>query len=292
MIVSVECINNRTGDLVRFGRLPEPFMMKSLEGVSSFKSEVSVSDNTMTDGAEYLGSVQEKRNIVISGKMLGDPLELKSRLYRCFNVGDVGTITLRDDSGEERKAEYYPEGVDADGTCIPAKTFQISLICPDPALYAAEESVQEMANWVSDFTFPHNFVEDGETLGHRSAQRLLNIKNHAGMETGLTFEIRCDGEVTNPKIINAVTTERIEIGSERYPFTLHPGEVLTITTGTNDKHAYHTVDGVRKEVNQYVSEVSSFFQLENGSNSIGYDADEGEEYIAVAVRFRYKYRGM
>jgi hypothetical protein len=69
------------------------------------------------------------------------------------------------------------------------------------------------------------------------------------------------------------------------------GDVLVITTGINNKHIRLTRGGVTTEVNEYMTEDSEFIQLMYGNNNIAYDASEGEEFMAVDIKYSYEYEG-
>lgn len=43
----------------------KPFVLASVDGLYLSENNVTVSDNTMTDGGTYQGSVKKKRNIVM-----------------------------------------------------------------------------------------------------------------------------------------------------------------------------------------------------------------------------------
>lgn len=292
MIDTVECINQVTGNSAIFERLHlSPFMLKSIDGVSSFKNSVTTEDHTMTDGAEYLGSVQEKRNIVITGKMLGDELIQKDQLYEVFNRGDLGKIIVTDSNGTQRSAEYYTESVDADGDGLIAKTFSISLICPDPAFYDLVDTIYSMSNWLHNFEFVHQFKSDREEFGSQSKVKLVNILYRSGIPTGITIELSTIGVVKNPVITNSLTGQHIKVGSDTLPFILNAGEKLVITTADGNKHLYKESNEKRVEVNQYLTEDSEFIQLTYGENPIAYDADSGVEFLTVDITYKQKYRG-
>ena len=290
MIDKIVCVNRLSNSQVEFNRTSlTPFMLKSVDGVSSYDNNVTVSDHTMTDGAEYLGSIQQKRNIVITGKMLGDLLSNKEKLYEVFNTGDIGDIYITDSDGEQRTAEYYTEKVDADGNGIPTKAFTVSLICPDPAFYGVDEEKYSMSNWVSLFEFEHRFKL--EPFGKRSEKRNVVIDYKSGVPTGLKIVITASGDVVNPSVVNTLQNKRITIGDSQYPFKLSAGQSLTITTGDCDKHVLYNDGYTEKEINQYLTENSDFFQLVYGENPIGYTADSGIEAMTIDIYFRRKYRG-
>lgn len=150
-----------------------------------------------------------------------------------------------------------------------------------------------MAGWLKGFEFIHEFTSDGEEFGTRSYEKNKQISNNSAADNiGLTFVIKCNGSITNPSLIHVEQQEFIKIGTENRPFTMYVGDVLTITTGTGNKHVYYTHEGVRTEINEYLDENSEFIQLQSGTNTIGYEAEDGEEYMSVSISYKYKYLGV
>ena len=75
-------------------------------------------------------------------------------------------------------------------------------------------------------------------------------------------------------------------------FSINAGDVVIITTETNNKAVYLVRDGVKQEINEYLDEDSDFIQLQHGTNTIRYTADAGEDYLNVTVSYRFRYLGV
>lgn len=292
MIDRVVCRNPNMNLEAAFGFAAfEPFLLQHLDGVSGVEITNAMSDNTMTNGAVYLGSVIGKRNIVISGKMMGDGQEQRDLLYRCFEMGVLGEMLLRDTSGKTRKISYYPESVDADGGG-PVKTFQVSLICPDPYFYGAEETVVMMSYWIPKFQFLHEFKLEELGMRHYQESKTIILARDVGL-IGATFRIECDYDVTNISISNTETGEKITIGSSTYPFTLYKGDVLEVTTHENNKRVTLTRKGGSSEnANQYLVAGGGFPMLKGGRNTIVITAEAGKEYIDSMFTYWERFTGV
>ena len=268
-----------------------PFVLANVDGLYLSENNVTVSDNTMTDGGTYQGSVKKKRNIVLT--LVDAPNNVynqrnRDALYILFAEASLGTLTY-EENGVKRKIDYYVEKIYK--TSLDSKVITISLVCADPFLYDVEGSTVQMANWEADFEFIHEFY-DSEELGHRSLVRLINIINDSATDNiGMTITLEASYDVRNPRITRVESDTYIQLGSEDYPFDMVNGDVVIITTSVNDKHAY-LIRGVNKtEVNEYITEESKYIQLMRGDNHIGYTAASGEEYLAVTIAYRMKYSG-
>lgn len=280
---------NNDGFSVTFGeRGFSPFLLVDAEGAYYADNNVTISNNTMTDGGAYQGSVAKVRNIVLTVKDLSNHVYNRNLLGELFKAKQMGTLVFHEEDND-RKISCYVESVNSTGE-YSARTYTVSLLCPDPFFYAMEDVVVYLAAWVGAFTFPHDFLETREEFGYRQNTRLQNIVNEQAEDgIGMVIEITAMGGVTNPSVVRVESNEELQVGSDSNPFQMVAGDVLTITTSDNDKHVYLTHEGVTNEVNQYITEDSVFIQLMRGNNNIGYDADVGVDLMTVRISYRLKY---
>lgn len=266
-----------------------PFILLSIDGIYTVDNKLTVSDNTMTDGATYQGSIAKKRNIVVTLRDENDHVANRGSLLAVFKSASKGQLEFRegDDPDTWRKIDYYVESVESTGK-YGYRDYDISLICPDPFFYALEDISVALANWETNFHFEHAFLSEGEVIGYKSDETIKQIYNEQAADgVGVTITLESVGSVTNPSIVRVESGEKIEIGSESNPFTMTAGHKLIITTSTNNKHVYY--DGV--EINQYLTEDSVFLQLMRGYNTIGYAADAGSGNMIVSISYRLKFAG-
>lgn len=285
---SITCSND-DGFSITFGeRGLTPFLLVNAEGVYFADNKVTISENTMTDGGAYQGSIAKVRNIVLTLKDLTSHVYNRNLIDALFKSGLPGTLVFKEDQNE-RQIKYYVESVDSTGESG-ARTYTVSLLCPDPFFYAMEDVIVYLAAWMGNFTFPHDFLVAREEFGYRSNQRSQNIQNEqAENGIGMVITITAAGLVENPSIIRVESNEAIQIGTESHPFTMGAGDTITITTSDNDKHVYFTHNGITTEINQYITEDSVFVQLMRGNNNIGYAADVGVDQMSVRISYRLKY---
>jgi len=282
---------NKDGISMRFTeRDLTPFILVSADGIYDAINNVHVSENTMIDGAQYQGSTAKFRNIVLTLKDDGNFPEDRNILNQLFKENEVGILEFSENGKNIRKIEYYVESMKSDGL-YGVRHHIISLICPDPFFYDPNDTTVYMASWVSNFEFEfENPVGETFEFGYQSAERIQNIVNdYAEDNIGMTIRISCSGAVVNPSIIRVESDTHITVGSTAKPLETLVGDVVTITTGTGNKHIYLTRDGVTTEINEYLTEDSEFIQLMRGNNHIGYEADSGEEYMTVAISYRFKH---
>jgi phage-related protein len=280
---------------ITFGEKPySPYFLTDADGLYGTEADVNVSENTFDDGGIYQSSHIKTRNIVLTVRDRGsdDHIAVRDALLDLFLPKAKGQLTIKEadgDSENEKVIDYYMEKVLSDGLNA-SRTFSFSLICPDPYFYDLYDKYVQMANYAAMFTFPHNFIAAGEEFGSRSKEKSKNIQNLTGADAvGLRIDFAINGAVTNPSVTRVESGETIKIGTSSKPLSLVYGDLLTVTTGSGNKHIYLTRSGVRTEINQYLSSDSSFFELHQGDNTIGYDAESGVSNIEVTVYYRMRY---
>lgn len=288
---SITCDNHNGYKMTFTSDAFNPFFLANVDGIYLSENNVTVSDNTMTDGGTYQGSVKKKRNIVLT--LLDQPSNVfnqnnRDALYVLFNEASLGTLTY-EENGISREIDYYVEKVYKAN--LKSRVITVSLICADPFFYDTEDTTVQMANWLSDFEFIHEFY-DSEELGHRSSVRIVNIENDSATDNiGMTITLEASSDVRNPSITRVENDTHIQLGSIDYPFDMIQGDVVVITTGTNNKHAYLIRGESKTEINEYITEESEYIQLMRGDNNIGYAAASGEEYLSVTIQYKMKYSG-
>ncbi len=284
----IKC-SNKDGYSITFDEVGlTPFLLVDADGCYDVANEVTISSNTMSDGGAYQGSVAKVRNIVLTLKDLTNHVYNRNLLIALFKSGEPGEMLFHEGENE-RIIDYYVESLNSTGQ-YGARTYTVSLLCPDPFFYATNDVTVFMANWVSNFEFQHNFLASGEELGYRSLQALQQIENkNAADNIGMVIEIHANGGVTNPSVTRVEGNETITVGTVAKPMNMIAGDVIRITTSNNDKHVYLIRNDVTTEINEYLTEDSVFIQLMRGMNDIGYNADSGVSNMVVSISYRLKY---
>lgn len=270
-----------------------PFVLEDCDGIYTVENKVSTSDNTMTDGATYQGSVMKMRNIVLTlrDRPEADHKSNRTLLYTLFKTNSKGTFAYEED-GDIKTIDYYVESVTIDGEKR-ARQATVSLICPDPYFVDTTELTVTMAGWVAEWVFQHEFQDGGEAFGERVNEKLKTIDNISAADyIGVTITVEAIGTVLNPSITHVESGETIKVGTDEMPLFMLLGEKLIITTHTNNKHVYLVSGGTQKEINNYLDENAEYIQLRSGENTLGYNADSGADYMVVTVAYRYKYLGV
>lgn len=282
---------NEDGVQIEFNYDFAPFFLVSLDGVYTVSNNVVTSENTMVDGSTYQGSTTKQRNIVITAQMETDYQTNRDLLYKCFKPKSTGIFTYMEDE-ETRVIDYKVEELEIGEKGV-IRNITISLLCPDPFFRDLEDLSVSMASWTGLFEWPHAFIEEKEPFAERTAEKLKEIENDSAADNiGITVTLEAEGPVMNPAVYHAESGEFIKVGTEKTPFSINAGDVVIITTETNNKAVYLVRDGVKTEINEKLDEDSEFIQLQHGINTIKYTADAGEDYLNVTISYRFRYLGV
>lgn len=267
-------------------------VIEQIDGIYAFTGEVKTSPYSQTNGDRYKNTRAPKRNIVVIGKIFDDFWNNRQLMYRVFRLGSLGQFCYSEPDRSNRYADYYVESVDIDQDPYRGQ-FQISLICPDPFFYAGQSEYIDLAAWVSDFTFEHDFLSIGEELGHRETSMIKEIMNLNGVDgIGMKITLSSSGDVVNPYVYLYETGERITIGTADNPYTLGSSKQVEIDTTTGKKNIVQIANNVKTRINEYLDPNSSFFQLGAGINTIGYNAASGANYLNVHIEYKMRYLGV
>lgn len=267
------------------------FFLISLDGAYSVSNNVVTSANTMTDGSTYQGATTKQRNIVITAEFDSDYQNKRDFLYKCFKPKSPGTFYYKE-GGEQREIDYYVETVDIDekGVC---RNATISLICPDPFFKDPADTTVTMAGWEPCFEFIHEFTEELEEFGVRVAELVKTIDNDSAADNiGIEVIMEALGAVRNPVLYHTQQGIHIRVGTPDFPFDMEPGDIVRITTGTNEKNVYSIKGNQETKINEYLDEESEFIQLVHGQNTFIYDAESGVDYLNVTINYRFRYLGV
>ena len=259
------------------------FFLISLDGAYSVSNNVTTSENTFTDGSTYQGSTTKQRNIVITTEFDEDYQSRRDFLYKSFKPKSPGTLYYTEND-EKRQIDYYVEGIEIDekGVC---RNAVISLICPDPFFKDPADTTVTMAGWEPCFEFIHEFTDELEEFSVRIAELVKDIENDSAADhIGIEVLMEAQGAVKNPALYHTQQDIHIQIGTDDYPFNMEPGDVVKITTGTNEKNVYLIKDGTETKINEYLEEESEFIQLIHGKNTFIYDAATGVDYLNVTIK--------
>lgn len=270
-----------------------PFVLEKIDGTGGTKSTLLTTKAPGQDGKSHHGTLLEERTLNITGYICGNSLEdmdtKKQQLCSIFNPKFKGKLIYTNNIGEHTTGCIVQDSPTFKDRTSTIQQFLIQLFCPEPYWKDIEEIKNEMAQWVGDFMFPLEILEEtGIEMGHRVSTLIANCFNAGDAECPIRVEFKALATVVNPSILNVYTQEFIKVKR-----TLTAGDKLVIDTSFGNKRV-ETIktNGVIQNVFNYITLDTTFLQLDVGDNLLRYDAEEGIDNLEVGIYYTPKYVGV
>jgi hypothetical protein len=277
---------NETGASITIRQLT-PIFLRRLDGVGRIRNSINTFKAPEQDGAFYISSSLDMRNITIEGQIISPSVEgsfdYRRHLLRIFTPKQRGTLIYRN---RQISCIVEEAGV-SQGNIARAPAFFISLLCPSPFFEELNTIREELASWQGNFTFPLEIVPPGIELGIRQPSQFVDIENIGDAPCGCEIVFRATGTLTNPELMNMDTGEFIRINAE-----MTSGEEYRIFTHFAAKRVIKVVAGVEENVFPLLDVGSTFLQLSVGNNLLRYDAETNMDLLEVSIFYRPLYLGV
>jgi len=277
---------NQNGESVTLNQI-KPFFLSKLDGVGTVRQSISTFHAPEQDGAFYISSTLDMRNITIEGTILADNIdqsfEYRKQLLKIFTPKLRGTLVYR---GRQISCIVEEAGF-AVGTVSRAPGFFISLLCPSPFFETLEEVRAELASWQENFSFPLEITPPGIEFGIRQPSQIITIDNIGDVASGCEVVFKALGAVSNPSLADIGSgafikiNEAMQNGEEIHVFTQFAGKRVTRIIGTTETNAFPLLDVG-----------STFLQIAAGRNTLRYDADSNMDLLEVTVLYRPQFLGV
>ena len=277
---------NQNGESVTLNQI-KPFFLSKLDGVGTVRQSISTFHAPEQDGAFYISSTLDMRNITIEGTILADNIdqsfEYRKQLLKIFTPKLRGMLVYRN----RQISCIVEEAGFAVGTVTRAPGFFISLLCPSPFFETLDEVRAELASWQENFSFPLEITPPGIELGIRQPSQIITIDNIGDVASGCEVVFKALGAVSNPSLADIGSgafikiNEAMQSGEEIHVFTQFAGKRVTRIIGTTETNAFPLLDVG-----------STFLQIAAGRNTLRYDADSNMDLLEVTVLYRPQFLGV
>lgn len=279
---------NKNGKQIAFDQ-QYPFVLKNKDGFGNVENVIQTEKGYNQDGASFVSSNLEIRNLIIKGFIEGsdykDLLRNKREMIRTLNPKMPGILEYQNDLGTfyiDVIPEFAPVFDEANATLL--MSFQVVWKALDPYWYTQDETDQ-LAAWEGGLRFPLVFPTAFSRLSTSKSKLLVN---NGDVETPII--VTFNGPVTAPITIKNVTNDKYMTVNRG----LIAGERLEISTKFGNKKAIKILaDGSTENATHYLKiPGSEFFNLEVGNNLIEYSTGIDYEQAGVSVQWRNRYLAM
>jgi hypothetical protein len=264
-----------------------PYFLTKIDGTGNVHQTVNTFKAPDQDGAFYISSTLDMRNITIEGTIVADtPNEAyvkRQRFLQIFSPKLLGTFLYR---GRQIACVVEEAGfVVSTRQRIP--NFFVSLLCPSPFFETPNEVREELASWIPLFEFELEIPVGGMEFGMRQPSQIITVDNIGDVSCGCEIVFRALGTVTNPELLKIDTGEYIRLlttmsaGDELRVYTHFAGKRVVSASGSTVTNAFSLLDTG-----------SVFFQLAAGINTLRYDASVNMDLLEVSIYYRPQFLGV
>jgi len=301
MIKSITAINY-LGESIKMELVyPENsgFAVLEVTGLGPSKANINLTDLSSSNGSLFNSARIEKRNIVLTLKLLSMPtVELiRQKTYKYFPLSKPIELVIETDI-RTCKAYGY---VESNEPIIfsASQTTQISIICPDPNFYSIGSTVTVFAGIEPMFEFP--FSNESLTVNLLEMGRIVTnqeqtIYYEGDSEIGIVIYIHALGPATNLTIYNSATREVMKLDTTRLLALtgsgLIAGDDIIISTVKGKKTVQLLRNGVYTNIINCLDKNADWFQLTKGDNLFAFTADTGSLNLQFRIENQIVYEGV
>lgn len=264
-----------------------PYFLTKIDGTGNIRQTVNTFKAPDQDGAFYISSTLDMRNIILEGTVLADTPDdayaHRQRLLQIFSPKLNGTLRYR----ERQIACVVEEAGFVVSTRQRIPNFFVSLLCPSPFFESLEEMREELASWIPLFEFELEIPESGMEFGMRQPSQIITVDNIGDVSCGCEIVFQALGTVTNPELLNIDTGEYIRLLT-----TMDAGDELRVYTHFAGKRVISVNGAVVTNAFSLLDTDSVFFQLAAGINTLRYDASVNMELLEVSIYYRPQFLGV
>lgn len=304
MIRSVTVVNHLGESLKMDLARPQTsgFYIKSIEGLGPVNANINITERSTIDGGYFSSAHANSRNIVLTlGFWFEKGVEdMRHESYRYFPLKRKISLIIETDK-RTCEAQGYVESNEPN-IFSDQETTQISILCPDPYLYAyggGSTNITVLSGIVPMFEFPfsnESLTDDMIVFSDDSDNTRRDVRNDGDVDVGVVIRIRASGEVTNPTILNSTTGESITIDTARLKTLTGSGLVaddeIVISTIKGAKTANIVRDGVYTNILNCLDRHTDWISLATGINTFVYVAVSGVDNLEFQIENKIVYVGV
>jgi hypothetical protein len=269
-----------------------PIFLNTVGGVGDSQSVITTFKAPDQDGAFYIDSALEMRNVTIEGRILAptkdEAYRYRQQLLHVFVPDQKGTLVYRD----RQISCYVEEAGFSESGFARAPAFFISLICPSPFFETINEIITTLAVWEGMTVFPLEIVSPGIKLGEWQSSQIIAIENEGDVPSGCEIIFQANGDISNPELRNVTDSDPANQPFVRVNVNLRTGDELHIYTHYAGKRVVLYTGGDTVNAFPYIDVASTFLQIAPGENKLRYDATGSLDDLRVQVRYRPAWLGV
>lgn len=321
MIHSIKVTNHLGEDITL--ELTRPgntgFIVSSVNGLGPPKATINTTKTAAADGTIYNSSFLDARNITMSlifEETKTESIEvIRQKSYKYFPIKRNVELEIQTDKRLVKTKGYVESNEPSIFTSMAG--CNISIVCPDPFLYAYDSINVVFSGVTSNFEFPFEndakkdpitgeYIKDPITdeyvmdplleLGIIENKTENVVYYEGDSEIGFQIIIHALGDVTNLRIYNVDTKDVIVINTDKLTAmtgsAILNGDTIFINTKKGYKSATLLREGHEYNIINCLGRKIDWFTLMKGDNTFAFTADTGSENLQFSIIHELVYDGV
>lgn len=275
-------------------------IITNITGLGPPTATINFNELALVDGGIFTSSKIGTRNIVLSLRMMWDPLieDSRLRIYKYFPIKKPISLEVITDR-RHAVCHGYVESNPPDIFSSEEST-QVSILCPDPFFYEMEQSIEIFSGVQPLFEFPFSNESLTENLIefsviHEDSRGVINYKGDADTGVLITCHVMFE-TVENLTLWNTDTREHMRIDTNKIKqltgIQYSQGDDIIINTKTGEKSVRFVHEGKTYNIISCIEKDADWFKLTAGLNTFTFVADHGESNVMMTVSYHNAYAGM
>lgn len=277
---------NKNGKQLHFGA-GTPYTITEFEGLNPPGAVINTNTTATLDGGVFNSSKLEMRSMNIAFAIEEDAEKNRLAVYQVIQPKYPLRLYFKSDYLDVF-IDGYVEGLDI-SYFAKKQIATVDILCPRPFFNSAQEIINRLSAVIPRFHFPFASEAAGElVIGEIDPVTSVSVENAGSVETGLTFELYAKNTISNPKIIDYLNAQYMEIST-----TMQPGDLITITTGEGNKTVKLLRNGVTTNIFNLFSRNSTWLQLDVNGGTYVYEVGTGNVTdLEIAIRHYDQFEGV
>lgn len=281
-------LENAKGDQLTFNEIGGAFTITEIDGLNPPRATINTSEIATIDGQMFDGSKLEMRTLnvafAIERNAAANRIEVFKVLKTKQPVKAYFTNAYRD-----VYINGYVESLEI-GYYDLKQIVTVAIVCPRPYWQGAQDIVNAVSQTINAFHFPFASTANPKEIlfGYIDPTANVEIVNLGDVRTGLIIELYANAAVSDPKIIDYMTGEYIELD-----FDMQEADTVIIDTRAGEKTVTLLRDGQYTNIFNSLVKGSTWLQLDYGGGVYTYEVGGGNAaYLTVRISHTDIYEGV
>lgn len=260
-----------------------PYKILAVDGISNIETDFQALNSPYIAGETIINQTDNARRINVK---LSVSCQYRKELIDFFKVGTRGRLTVKW-TDSPRYVDYivYPYKTEQ-STVSDKVVLNLVLHCPNVYFNDLDDFGENLADKVKLYATPFVWlVGNGLVYDYAKYNREFAVTNTGDVPVGVYVRIKTKEYTLNPQIqlsdsIYVKVLVEMVAGDEL--------EISTVINETQDVFVRFNGENILNRTDQ----LSTFFQLEVGTQSISYKAEDGGENMQVFLSRRFLYHNV